>query len=132
IIASIIISNEWDLYMLAYGALLSLFSQFILLLGMSMKKEYRYEFTLDRKNKNLKKMAGLALPAIIGTSVSQVNILVDRTLASQITEGGISALNYANTLNTFIEGIIASSIITVLYPTISRLLAVGDLNKTKE
>jgi len=132
IIASIIISKHLDLYMLAYGALLSLVSQFILLLVMSIKQGYRYEFKLGKKNEHLKKMVGLAMPAIIGTSVSQINILIDRTLASQITEGGISALNYANTLNTFIEGIIASSIITVLYPTISRLVAINDLKQTKE
>ncbi len=41
-------------------------------------------------------MAALAFPVILGSSVSQINRLVDRSLASWISVGGISSLNYAN------------------------------------
>ena len=38
-------------------------------------------------------MVIIALPVIAGQSVNQINVLVDRTLASGIAVGGISALN---------------------------------------
>ena len=49
--------------------------------------------------------------------------MVDRTLASQIVEGGISALNYANRLNLFVHGIVVTSITTVMYPNIAKMAA---------
>lgn len=65
-------------------------------------------------------MAYLALPIIIGVSINQINVLVDRTIASKVAVGGISALNYASRLNEFVQGIFVLSIITVMYPMISK------------
>ncbi|WDC85906.1 lipid II flippase MurJ [Caloramator sp. mosi_1] len=65
----------------------------------------------------------MALPAILGVSVNQLNGLVDRTIASKVAEGGISALNFANKLQLFIFGIFVTSISTVLYPTLSKMAA---------
>ncbi|HHY25109.1 MAG TPA: hypothetical protein GX527_12920, partial [Clostridiaceae bacterium] len=48
-------------------------------------------------------------------SVNQLNVLVDRTLASTIAVGGISALNYANRLNGFVQGLFVTTISTVMY-----------------
>jgi putative peptidoglycan lipid II flippase len=79
----------------------------------------------------MKEMVLIALPVIAGTAVSEVNILVDRTLASQIAVGGISALNYANRLNGFVQGIFVVSVTTVLYPMISKMAAEGNLRSLK-
>ena len=72
-------------------------------------------------------MAALALPAIIGTSVNQINVLVDRTLASGIAVGGISALNYANSLNLTVQGLFVVSLTTVMYPMISKMVAEDNM-----
>ena len=69
-------------------------------------------------------MIYIALPIIIGVSVDQINMLVDRTLASGIVIGGISALNYANRLNGFVQGLFVSSISAVMYPMISKMAAI--------
>ena len=68
-------------------------------------------------------MIYIALPIIIGASVDQINVLVDRTLASGIAVGGISALNYANKLNGFVQGLFVTTIATVMYPMISKMAA---------
>jgi len=54
-------------------------------------------------------MVYLALPVIVGAAVNDVNMIVDKTMASQIVEGGISVLNYAQRLNGFVQGIVALS-----------------------
>ena len=76
-------------------------------------------------------MVLIALPVIIGVSVNQINVLVDRTLASRIAEGGISALNYANRLNGFVMSIVVVSITTALYPLISNMVANDDIKGLK-
>ena len=66
----------------------------------------------------------------MGVSVNQINVLVDRTLASGIA-GGISALNYANRLNGFVQGLFVTSIATVIYPMISKMAADNNLDGLK-
>ena len=41
-------------------------------------------------------MSWLIAPVLIGVAVNQINAMVDRTLASTLAEGSISALIYAN------------------------------------
>ncbi len=76
-------------------------------------------------------MAYIAIPVIIGTSVDQINVLVDRTLASSIAVGGISALSYANKLNGFVQGLFVMPISTVMYPMISQMAAEDNINGLK-
>lgn len=67
----------------------------------------------------LRKMLGLFLPVALGVGANQINILVDRTMASSI-EGGISALNYANKVGNILENIVVLSLATVIFPTLSK------------
>jgi putative peptidoglycan lipid II flippase len=76
-------------------------------------------------------MVLIALPIIMGTSVNEINVLVNRTLASGLAVGGISALNYANRLNGFVQGLFVASISTVMYPMISKMAAENNLKGLK-
>ncbi|MCK4257768.1 MAG: murein biosynthesis integral membrane protein MurJ [Halanaerobiales bacterium] len=127
IILSIFLSSNTDVIILAIGSVIGIASQLFLLLPFIYKKGYKYKFILDIEDKHIKRMAHIALPVIIGVSVNQINVLVDRTLASQIAIGGISALNYANRLNAFIQGIFVLSISTAMYPMISKMAAEDDI-----
>lgn len=80
---------------------------------------------------NIKKVIYLSLTVMIGVSVNQINVLVDRTLASQIAVGGISALNYANMLNGFVQGLFVVPIATVIYPVISKMAAEDNMDGLK-
>jgi len=128
----IFISFHTNVYFLSIGSLLAIFSQFILIYIYSHKSNYRYKFMLDYRDENIRKMALLALPAIFGASIAQISLLIDRTLASKIAEGGITALNYANTLSGVIIGIFVLSISSVLYPNISRLTAENKIDEMKK
>jgi len=131
-ILSIFLSSKTDIIVLSIGSVLATVSQLLILIPFMYKKGYRYKLTLNIKDKYIKSMAIIAIPIIIGTSVNQINTLVDRTLASNLAVGGISALNYANRLNGFIQGIFVMSIATVLYPTISKMVAEGNMNGLKK
>lgn len=69
---------------------------------------------------------------MIGVSVNQINVLVDRTLASSIAVGGISALNYASRLNGFVQGMFVTTISSVMYPMISKMAAQNNMNGLKK
>lgn len=132
IIASIIISTKLDIIYLAIGSLLAIGSQLALLIPFIRKKEYKYFLRINLKDKYIKKIGLISLPVILGVSVNQINILIDRTIASQIISGGISALHYANRLNNFIQGIFVLSVVTVMYPYLSKMAAINNISGLKK
>ena len=132
IIVSIVLSSKINVMILAIGSVLAAASQVVFLLPTLYKKGYRYGLVFNLKDSHFIKMSKQALPVIIGNSANQINWLVDRTLASRIVVGGISALYYANKLNGFVQGIFVASIATVMYPRISKMAAENDIEKVKQ
>ncbi len=132
IILSILLSIHTNVKILAIGSVIATFSQLFLLIPFVYKKGYKYKFILDFKDKNIINIIKMSIPVMVGVSVYQINTIVDRTIASTISVGGISALNYANKLNLFIQGIFVLSITNVMYPMISNMAAEGNITGLKK
>lgn len=132
VIFSLFLSSKTDIIVLSIGTVLATVSQLLFIWPFIRKKGYRYKFLIDIKDKHIKNMARIAVPVIIGVSVNQINVLIDRSLASNVAVGGISALNYANRLNLFVQGLFVISISTVMYPMISKMAAKKDMKGLKE
>jgi len=123
IISFIVISYQRGLNYLAIGSVFASASQTLFLYVLSRKQGFVYRFQLHLKDRQVRQMIYLAFPVIIGTSVEQINRLVDKTLASQITVGGVSALAYAYRIMSAVQGIFIVSVLTVMYPHISKMAA---------
>lgn len=132
IIVSIILSAKNNILWLAIGNVIASVLQFAFLLPFVIKKKFKYKPLLDFKDKNLRTMILMVIPGIIGMGVNQINVLADRTIASFITIGGISSLNYANKLIYFIQGVLVMSISTALYPMISKMAANNEIVELKK
>lgn len=131
-ISGIILSRYGSVMFLGIGILIGYLLQTAIHIPCLRKVRYKHEMFLNVNNESVKQMVALSIPVIVGTSVSQVNFLIDRTIASTLQVGAISALNYAVRLNTFAQGLIIFPIITLLYPTISELVVnkkYKELNK---
>lgn len=101
--------------------------QVLMLVYPVYKLGYKFKCSIGIKDKYLKQMIIIAFPAIIGSSLEQVNYLVDKTVASKIgIEGGITLLNYSSKLNLAISGILISSLLVVFFPKVSKLVAKDD------
>lgn len=132
IIISIYLSKVIDVKVLAIGTVVSMASQFFFLLPSISKTGYKHRYFVNLKDEDIKLMGYMLLPVIIGSSVNQINVLVDRTLASQLAVGGISALTYAKKLNYFVQGIFAMSVATVMFPRISKLASDNKMTDFKK
>jgi putative peptidoglycan lipid II flippase len=82
-----------------------------------------YQRVLDFKHPGIRRMVELMLPAILGLSIAQVNVIVGQNLASTLEEGSIVALRLANRLINFPLGIFAMGISTAVFPTLAVLAA---------
>ena len=75
------------------------------------------------------KIRKLMLPAILGISASQINLIVNTALASFLATGAISYLYYSDRLLEFPIGIFAVAISTVILPSLSKIDIKQDHDK---
>ncbi|GAA0708810.1 murein biosynthesis integral membrane protein MurJ [Paraclostridium ghonii] len=132
IISMVLSSVAGNIYILAIGTLVGMLSQFLFQVPFAIKKGYKFKPTIDLKDKYLKKMLWLVMPVLIGVAVNQVNAMVDRSLASGLEEGVITALNNANKLNGFVMGLFIVTLGSVIYPTLSKLSTENNNEKFAE
>lgn len=75
---------------------------------------------------HLREVLRLMLPRAVGLAAVQVNFLVNTILASTMSPGSLSTINYAWILMLLPQGVFAQGIATVVFPTFSSLAAKDD------
>lgn len=122
----------WGIGGVAWATVLAIASQFFIQVPVLRGLGIRYRPVLNLRHPGLTKMAALVLPVLVGVGAGQLNVMVDRILASSLAEGSISALNYAQKVLQIPQGLFAAPLITVLYPSLAERGAVGDLEGFRE
>lgn len=74
----------------------------------------------DRKNEGVQKIKTLMIPAIFGSSVAQLNLLLDTLIASFLVTGSVSWLYFSDRLVEFPLGVFGIALATVILPSLSR------------
>jgi putative peptidoglycan lipid II flippase len=74
---------------------------------------------LDTQDPGVRKVGRLMVPAVIGSSVAQINLLVNTLLASFLATGSVSWLYYSDRLMEFPLGIFGIALATVILPALS-------------
>lgn len=87
---------------------------------------FNYIFIFNLRDEKIKHMLKRLFPVLLGSSVLQLNLIIDSTLASTIGIGALSTLNYASKLNIIITHVIGMAIATVAFPVLSELSANND------
>jgi putative peptidoglycan lipid II flippase len=75
---------------------------------------------IKRGHAGIKKITTLMLPAIFGSSVAQINLLLDTVIASFLITGSVTWLYYSDRLLEFPLGVLGIAIATVILPTLSQ------------
>lgn len=75
------------------------------------------------RDSRVRRIIGLMLPVMIGSSVAQVSLLLDSALASLLGNGSVSWLYYADRLMEFPLGIFSIAIGTVILPALATQFA---------
>jgi len=132
IIVSILIAYSRNIYYLAIGSLIAVFSEVVILIIFPYRIGFRYKMKSGIANKYIQKLIFLSFPVILGSLAGQINQIVDRTLASQLAVGGISALSYAFRIDSLIQSLFITAIVVVLYPQISKLVAEDNVRGMKK
>ncbi len=126
LIAVIVISAFTNYRFLIYGLFFGNMIRMLLMYYLAKKKEYRHVIRKSGYSDVLKQILPLAIPVFIGSCGTQINVFVDKYLASDLAEGSIAALNYGNLLNATIMTLSTSILSTIIYPKISQSNASGN------
>jgi len=111
---------------MAVGALVGGFGQFAIMLPYARAHGFRRRWTLDFSDPDLRRVGRLMLPAVLGLSATQINIIVDNQLASMYGDGPVSWLGYAFRITQLPIGVFGVAIATVAAADVSRYAAVKD------
>lgn len=99
----------------------------VIILVIFCRRRAKTRIALNPFHADVKGLMVLAVPILLGNSIVQLQVIVDKILASLLQEGTISALSYAGSLNTIVTGVFVVSLSTVLYPTLTENAAMSDM-----
>lgn len=120
-ITSCIIASLTNDVVLAVGILIANFAQWLILAIASTKKGYCYKPYLNLHSKYIKMAILMSLPVMIGLGADEINVIIDRTMASTFGQGSISSLTYANTIVGIVHTVISVSVNSVVFVEVSKL-----------
>ena len=110
------------------GAALNFFIQVPGLAKLGM----RYTASFDLRNPGVKRLLWLMVPILVGLSISQVNLLVNQSLASHLAGGAVAALRTSQRIIYMPIGVFAISIAMAYYPTLTTFVANGKMDDFKQ
>jgi len=132
IIFAFTLSLHYGIYSLAIGVILGGLGQALIQVPALVKDKVKYKFVIDFQDPGVQKLLKLLLPAIFGLAINEVNVVVDRTIASSLVDGSISALYYANRLVQFPLGAFGIAISIAIFPTLSKYAAEDNILELKK
>lgn len=77
-------------------------------------------FRFKRAHEGVKRVLRLMLPVMFGSSVAQINLLIDTVIASFLVTGSVSWLYYSDRLVEFPLGVFGVALATVILPKLSQ------------
>lgn len=125
-ITGIVLSLYFSIYYLAAGVIAGYFAQMLFLFPGMKKAGFKHVKKLKPNNKYLKMMLFMSVPLLVGTMTNQLNYNITRTIASFVSEGAVSALSYAERLNSFAIELSILPVTTLLFPHIAKIVADKD------
>lgn len=119
-------ADKYSVAGLMFASVLASSTQFLIQIPAVRHQGYKYRLDVNLNDPALKKTFALILPVIIGSSVQQLNTVIDKTLASGLADGSISALNYSAKINDMVVAVFITAITTVVFPMLSKAFSQGD------
>ena len=116
---------------LMIASVLAASTQFLIQYPAIKYQGYKYRPRINLRDKYLKNSLSLVVPVMIGSAVQQINTIIDKTLASDLVDGSISALTYASRINDLIISVFVMAITTVVFPMLSKAFSNRDQKQVK-
>jgi putative peptidoglycan lipid II flippase len=127
ILGALFLSKPLGIYSLVVGTVLGAGLQLAIQLpGLKGSLFTHLSFSLDFSHPGLRRIALLYAPIVLGLVISQIQVAIDRNLASRTGEQSIAWMQNATHLIQFPHGLVAVAISLAVLPSLSQLSATAD------
>lgn len=126
-------TNSGSMVKVATGVAASAVLYFLVQLAFALPKLKFYKPVLNFFDEGYKKLFRQAVPSLLSSSVTQLNVIISTAFVTlNAMEGTLAAFRNANTLWQLPYGIFAMGIGTAVLPTLSAKFAMGEFHEYKK
>lgn len=119
IIASLILKGD-DLIFLGYITTVGWLLQFLIQLPVIIKEKYHFFWRIDFKDEQIVNLFKQLIPILLGNSVLQLCLIIDRSFATHLDEGTTAALAFGSNLFITVTSVFIVAMSSVVFPKLSK------------
>jgi len=127
----LVLVPKMGIHGLAWGVVFGAGLHLLIQIPLLIRQKWKYSPTLGLDLLHVRKVARLMGPRLLGVAVVQLNFWVNIRLASQMSEGSVTGVEYGFALMLMAQVAIAQSIATAAMPTLADQYAKGKLNQVR-
>jgi len=116
-----------EMYAYAIGVLGGTVVQLLMSVPMLPRVGFHFEWAFDWRDPHVARVFRLMLPVTIGLGVINFDLLINSSLGTLVSEQAPRAIDAAFRIYMLPQGMFSVALATVLFPTLSRLAAQGDM-----
>ena len=116
-----------EIYAYAIGVLVGTIVQFAMALPVLKRMGFSLKISFSWRDPRIRQVLTLMLPVTIALGLINVNLLINSTLGTLVSEGAPRAIDAAFRIYMLPQGMFSVAVATVLFPQLSRLAARRDL-----
>ncbi|RME79579.1 MAG: murein biosynthesis integral membrane protein MurJ [Chloroflexi bacterium] len=131
IAAALMLGPTWGVRGLTAGVVAGAGAHLLVQIPGLVRRRMVYRPVLDWRDASLREVGRLMAPRVLGLAAVQLNFMVNAVLASRLPAGRLTALNYGWIIMLLPQGVIAQSVATALFPTLSALTAQGNRSEMR-
>ncbi len=106
--------------------------QFVWVLVPTFKSQIVLRFSKPRLTPRVKKFFKLLVPALAGSGVVQISLLLDLLIATFLPAGGVSFIHYADRLVQLPISVLGTAVGTALLPLLSKQIRAQEYDKAEQ
>jgi putative peptidoglycan lipid II flippase len=114
------------IYAYAIGVLAGTVVQLAIVAADLRNTPFRFAWSLDWRNRDLRRVLLLMLPVTISLGLINFNLLINSLFGSLVSDQAPAAIDKAFRIYQLPQGIFAVAIATVLFPTLARFASRGE------
>jgi putative peptidoglycan lipid II flippase len=132
IFGTVVLAPKLGIYGLAWGVIIGALAHLILQIPSLIQQGGAYSPILGLKLPEVREVAKLMGPRLLGVAVVELNFWVNTRLASYMPEGSVTGITFAFVLMLMPQAAIAQSIATAAMPTLAAQYARGRLDAVQD
>ncbi len=130
IIMALLLKGD-DIILLGYVTTLGWFLQFLIQVPVLLREKYRFSFKIDFMNEHTVLLFKQFGPILLGNSLLQLCLIIDRSFAYRLEVGTTAALAFGSNLFVTITSIFIVAMSTVIFPRLSQYCLDGDTERIR-